>query len=503
MLVGCALALRMFATVSGAESVDGLLFIRGVLRYSVRELRPQWPGYPLYILAGKLVGFLLGSAETGLRLISQVSSSVTAALVARLSYSIHRSLQYSQSASLTGGACAGLVWAFMPLPWLAGCEINSDSLGLLLGLAVLVVAWEFVMQRASRRGLVIAGVLAGLMLGVRLAYVTLLLPLPLAAVIRAERAQSPEAPRTRGLAGLTCLLVVVAWFALQMVLDGRGFLAAGQARLLDHMNHWGRRVLSSGNWLERPVAFLRTYVVYGVGGWWLGEPAGLARLLVTTGLLLSGLAGLGRLAGRQARLAAIMLGAWAVPYALGVLAFHDPALARYSLPLVVITCVVMSLGLPEAMLGRLAATAALCVSIALVAGPLAAEHRVTPALGVQLSREVSTRLRGSSVMLVTEDVAYLQLFLSRYAPGVRTDRIAIADLPDRAAAEVAAGSTVYAMRTDPARPNDWLPLARFHRDRRLESRGPTTAWLYQYAPRISRAGVVANRQLEREIGARP
>lgn len=66
------------ATMPGfVESKDGLFFLRGIQRYSVSEVRPQWPGYPVYIWVGKLLNLFYGDRILALHMVSIVASTLT------------------------------------------------------------------------------------------------------------------------------------------------------------------------------------------------------------------------------------------------------------------------------------------------------------------------------------------------------------------------------------------------------------------------------------------
>src|SRR5689334_4798109 len=48
---------RLLTAPAFIETREGIFYVRGVVRYSVAELRPYWPGYPVYMWLGKLFNF--------------------------------------------------------------------------------------------------------------------------------------------------------------------------------------------------------------------------------------------------------------------------------------------------------------------------------------------------------------------------------------------------------------------------------------------------------------
>ena len=85
-VVAAGLAVRLPTMPLTPDVEDSYLFVRAVLRYSLAQTRPHWPGYPVYIWVGKLVTAVVGDPVLGLHVLSAVSSALTAwplALVTR------------------------------------------------------------------------------------------------------------------------------------------------------------------------------------------------------------------------------------------------------------------------------------------------------------------------------------------------------------------------------------------------------------------------------------
>ena len=76
-LAAAALLLRLLTAPSAVDSLDAILFVRGLERYSVMEARPHWPGYPVYMAVGHVFELIRGDAEASLRLVSILASSLS------------------------------------------------------------------------------------------------------------------------------------------------------------------------------------------------------------------------------------------------------------------------------------------------------------------------------------------------------------------------------------------------------------------------------------------
>src|SRR5688572_18099440 len=68
-------AARLPTLSHAPDNDDAPFFIRGVERFAVAEGRPHWPGYPVYIAAGKLATSLVGDPAFGLQIVSAAASS--------------------------------------------------------------------------------------------------------------------------------------------------------------------------------------------------------------------------------------------------------------------------------------------------------------------------------------------------------------------------------------------------------------------------------------------
>src|ERR1044071_7560484 len=76
VVIGIAVRLALLPTAPDVE--DSVLFVRGVIRHSLADMRPHWPGYPVYIWVGKLMAAVTGDPVLGLHLLSALASALTA-----------------------------------------------------------------------------------------------------------------------------------------------------------------------------------------------------------------------------------------------------------------------------------------------------------------------------------------------------------------------------------------------------------------------------------------
>src|SRR5205823_634702 len=104
--------------------------VNGVIRFSIRESRPHWPGYPVYIWAGKVFAAIVGDPIVGLHLLSALSSVLVAWPLAAVARKWATSLGTTQGAADVAGWSAAVLWWVTPMAWVTASQIVSDALGL-------------------------------------------------------------------------------------------------------------------------------------------------------------------------------------------------------------------------------------------------------------------------------------------------------------------------------------------------------------------------------------
>ena len=448
------------------ESFDGVYFARGVEQYSLPALQPQWPGYPVYIWLGKLLFLFTHDAVWSLHLLALIASSLITLLIADLTRRI--------KGGVWPGVFAGLLWTLVPLSLISGTEAFSDSLALLLALSGLWLTWRgHHEQKALLLGL--AGLAFGLMVGVRLSYLPLLSPLLLACGLAAR---SVKSVRPWLWAGLAFLFPVALWFGWQLRDDGASYFAAARRHLAGHYEQWGGSIETDHQPLLRPVHALRTFLLYGLGGWWWGAPwLRMALTVIWLGLLS---VGAGRLIRNRPRFALNVVLLWGGPYLVWVLLSHDVNLDRYFLPLVALACVVGGVGLPRQRWGAGGVGGLSLGLLALISLPLARQHAAVPTVEVQLAQYSETLARTQRFVLLLPKVT--PLFVT-YAPQTLVLDSAPGTTEAMARTYFERGYVMYATADNAALASGhWQPVMKFCRDALLKSREDSQMTLYRYLP---------------------
>ncbi len=213
------------------DSDDALNFAHGVVRFSVLEFSPHFPGYPAFIGLARLINLAVDDPARAVQWASLLGSSLLAPLAASLA------VRLWQRPSLL--APVWLLVLALPLTPTLALSGLSDGPALAAWLAALLALLHC---KAA-----LAGLLLGLMLALRPSYFVLaLLPLWLGMAQKGARVRFvlPIA-----LVGLACLLFV--WQA-----DGWAYFAEGRRFTDGHFTLWGNTAAAHG---DRLLSWANTF----------------------------------------------------------------------------------------------------------------------------------------------------------------------------------------------------------------------------------------------------
>lgn len=213
------------------DSDDALNFAHGVVRFSVLEFSPHFPGYPAFIWLARLINLAVDDPARAVQWASLLGSSLLAPLAASLA------VRLWQRPSLL--APAWLLVLALPLTPTLALSGLSDGPAL--------AAWLGALLALQQRKIALAGLLLGLMLALRPSYFVLaLLPLWLGMAQQGNRVRFvlPIA-----LVGLACLLFV--WQA-----DGWAYFAEGRRFTDGHFTLWGNTAAAHG---DRLLSWANTF----------------------------------------------------------------------------------------------------------------------------------------------------------------------------------------------------------------------------------------------------
>ncbi len=221
----------LFTFPVALDSDDALNFAHGVVRFSVLEFSPHFPGYPAFIWLARLINLAVDDPAAAVQWASLLGTALIAPLAAWLAVRIW------QRPSLLAP-----VWLLvLALPLTPTLALSGLSDGPALA------AWLGALLALQNRKPALAGLLLGLLLALRPSYLVLaLLPLWLGIEHKGERRKFllPIA-----LVGLISLLFV--WQA-----DGWAYFGEGRRFTDGHFTLWGNTAAAHG---DRLLSWARTF----------------------------------------------------------------------------------------------------------------------------------------------------------------------------------------------------------------------------------------------------
>ncbi|MFR9701520.1 hypothetical protein ACL00O_03360 [Aeromonas sanarellii] len=213
------------------DSDDALNFAHGVVRFSVLEFSPHFPGYPAFIWLARLINLAVNNPTRAVLWASLLGTALIAPLAAWLA------VRLWQRPSLLAP-----VWLLvLALPLTPTLALSGLSDGPALA------AWLGALLALQQRRIALAGMLLGLMLALRPSYFVLaLLPLWLGMAQKGTRVRFvlPIA-----LVGLASLLFV--WQA-----DGWAYFSEGRRFTDGHFTLWGNTAAAHG---DRLLSWTNTF----------------------------------------------------------------------------------------------------------------------------------------------------------------------------------------------------------------------------------------------------
>jgi hypothetical protein len=472
------IALRIPTMPLAADGVDSLLFIRAVIRHSVAEGRPHWPGYPVYIWIGKLFASVVGDPVLGLHLLSAVASALTAWPLAFVTRAWALSLGATESRAGWCGWATAALWLVTPIGWVIGGQILSDPVGLFFGAMLLAVCVAAVDRGPG--AWIAAAVLGGLAAGVRLVDVTMVGPVAAEAWRRRhERWRGIPAPLVLLMAGAAGVLPWLVWLAVR---DSSILISGVSSHVGGHFQRWGESLWTDHHPLTRPLRAAHTVAVSGLGASaWHGRgvvvSAAWAAILALAGAS-------GRWRGPVSR----VIGFWAVPHLVYIFVGHDIDYPRYLLSAVAFLTVVGGLALfrfPRA--GTVAVIVAVA-AMATVSGPLALEQRRMPPIEIRVEWFLARR---APAAIAVVDQSGLKFFLENSTADIVSMGATAEGVVSLRQMWESAGREVFTTDPPPQDPAGWVPVAHFCTDRLLNPYLIQDLWLFApVSSALARAGPV-------------
>ena len=248
ILLICILS-RLISTIYYPEDIDSLRFALSILdSYDISIFQPHLPGYPVFCFIAFIFYSITGSIAVSFSLIGGISTFV----IIYISIKVLRYKFHSNSFFVVS-----ILIILNPMIWILGNRYMPD----LMGLAIAISGFYYIICSDSRKGKCMGFFLAGLLLGVRLSYFPILL-IPIIINIRLRGDTIYYLASI--VAGLSIwLFPFIVTQGLETVLD------TGYRHATGHFSDYGGTILTEGDILLRIKSFLHTVWSDGLGGFWI------------------------------------------------------------------------------------------------------------------------------------------------------------------------------------------------------------------------------------------
>ncbi|MFD2671133.1 ArnT family glycosyltransferase [Marinicrinis sediminis] len=263
--------IRAVFAVSRVASWDEADFALGLVTYDIFHMQPHFPGYPVLIALGRMLNVLVDHEVYALSLVSALAGGVTTAAAYAWMTRFLSGMNLTARMKRWGPWLLVLLLTVHPVFALSQIQPMSDALGLCFVVLLFGCTWRSLESGRTQRerwGLyVLACVLAGLLVGVRISYfpVGFLLLMPWWMSFARQRTWW-KGICAAGIGLLTLIASIALWLLPTAQTEGglQPYLALGASFTEGHFQEWGGTAATSGSLAERALHWLIEQ------GWWAG-----------------------------------------------------------------------------------------------------------------------------------------------------------------------------------------------------------------------------------------
>ncbi len=242
-------------SINYEEDIDSLRFALSLIDYNLEELRPHFPGYPVFCIVCKFIYYFTNSVKYTFSIIGGLSTFI----IIYYSIKINRILFSDNKLILL------LLIFFNPLLWNLSNRYMSD----IFGLAIIMINFYYLINlknNYSEINIVKCVVLTGLLIGVRVSFLPFIIPLYLFILNKIRKKLIFKILFYFSFSVLIWLVPLIAITGLD------NFLNIAQNHINGHFNKWGGGILSSNaSYYTRIIKIFESIWADGLGGWWFGR----------------------------------------------------------------------------------------------------------------------------------------------------------------------------------------------------------------------------------------
>ena len=246
----CVLS-RAITSIYYIEDIDSLRFALGIQDYSIINLQPHFPGYPIFIFFAKIVFFFSNSLGITFSIMGGISIFII----------IHYTCKLARiELNSPDGLFSSAIIFFNPLLWILSNRYMPDT----FGAAIMVAALYFlILHNDSNYKLMVGTFLIGILAGTRLSYLpALIVPVALAIYKSKIRKDLLYSFVLGNIIWLLPLVWVTGWNDL---------IIAASKQTIGHFTDFGGTSITENNWSLRLKNFSSSIWADGFGGYLAGR----------------------------------------------------------------------------------------------------------------------------------------------------------------------------------------------------------------------------------------
>lgn len=245
---------RLITSINYLEDIDSMRFALSLFDYDILELRPHFPGYPMFCFFAKIIYFLTGSVQITFSIIGGIATF----LIIYYSNLIYELITKKKSSYLS------VLIFFNPLIWNLGNRYMSDLFG--LSLLITITYFFFLgIHSKNRKQLIIAIFLVGILSGVRISFLPFFIPFFLFVFFQSQLNFINSSAIL--LAGVMVWMIPLIFFT-----GYENLYQISKNHISGHFFKWGGSVITSDfSLLNRLLKVIESIWADGVGGFWKGR----------------------------------------------------------------------------------------------------------------------------------------------------------------------------------------------------------------------------------------
>lgn len=255
IILCCCIVSRLLSTIYYIEDIDSLRFALSMVEYDIAKLQPHFPAYPVFCFIAKFFYVLTGRYSVAFSIIGSISTFLTILFTLKIG-------KIKCTSQL--GIITILILFMNPLLWLMSNRYMPDLMGLACLLGAVYFIIESVDKDRSQSSLYgyLGFFLVAILMGIKLSYIPLLIPLLLIGL---------KNPNRLKFIIVTCVGLLIWLIPLLGMTGWQTLFQSALNQTQGHFTDFGGSVSTNPNSVFRLNKIIESIVADGFGLFWYGR----------------------------------------------------------------------------------------------------------------------------------------------------------------------------------------------------------------------------------------